>query len=103
MRAVYDVLWESPLALEYLFDHSTFLPGAGGCPSSCAFQSPEPPSLSPLVMTLLVGFLGHPETIRLWVLKNRMKKCVASGRLYTQGIIDVNPSQYMACGQAKLV
>ncbi|CAE7399769.1 unnamed protein product [Symbiodinium necroappetens] len=43
MRAVYDVVWESPLALEYLFDHSTFLPGAG--------------------------------------------------------IIDVNPSQYMACGQ----
>ena len=29
MRAVYDVLWESPVALEYLFDHSTFLPGAG--------------------------------------------------------------------------
>ena len=29
MRAVYDVVWESPLALEYLFDHSTFLPGAG--------------------------------------------------------------------------
>ncbi|CAE7946615.1 unnamed protein product [Symbiodinium sp. KB8] len=43
MRAVYDVVWESPLALEYLFNHSTFLPGAG--------------------------------------------------------IIDVNPSQYMACGQ----
>ena len=26
---MYDVVWESPLALEYLFDHSTFLPGAG--------------------------------------------------------------------------